>query len=92
MSIFELEQPAEQPIPELVAIIRQLLTDAESGEVRAFAYTSIHRVGPGDTRSAVGWFSPNQEYRLIGGLEVCKQHLLGEALANQDDTSPDVDR
>ena len=88
MSLVELAQPEAEPVPTVVAICRNLLERAESGELRAVAICGVLRAGPAAFASIRSYYVQQEHMpRITQSLAV--QHL--EQLHRVLDDSEAVD-
>lgn len=77
MKVIQLPRP--QPDPEVIADLRELLAQAESGEVAYIAYVSIDESG-----SALQWEVGSRDPHRVAGL---LHELAAQVLeADEDDT------
>ena len=77
-----------EPIEPLVARLRDLLRQAESGELRSFAYAGEYCKNPQESRErGVSWALCGERWNaaLIGGLEILKADLAQETIRLSDE-------
>jgi len=79
----------EQPDERVVMVLRQLLSLAESGELRAVAMTGVVRHGPARFGGHYAWAGAEDSHRahLIGGLSVVQAELVRSIQDELEDAS-----
>lgn len=72
-----------EPVLELVSLLRQLTAKAESGELRSFVGTGF--MHNGTCAMCLGDFS-DDPYRMLGALSVLRDQYVEAYMSNTEDT------